>query len=382
MSLNGNIDVEPLTDARVSKIKKAIFERLDEEEFSDRVKSPERRHVSGFVGAWSNFQRAPRRWVRTARVVLAVGAAAALVLIVVWRRPPTPHAALGDNPSRIVTGPSASHLALGDSSIDVSPDSVVLANGDDDRGVLLVLERGSVTCDVAPRHGRPPMVVQAGDVRVRVVGTHFTVTRMDDSARVDVAHGTVEVSAAGHTSLVHEGEAWTAPEPASASPSSAVARVPEGIGQAPTVAMDQPMVKGPLHVRARAPLPLPRLRAQRPTDETAPALAAVSRPAQEAPSASARSTQDAMVQPDFADQQLFEQASRIEKHDPSQAIATYRRLAAGSGRWAMNALFAQGRLEIDRGETGEGRRLLGSYLTRYPRGPNAADARLLLDRMK
>jgi hypothetical protein len=389
------IDVEPLADARVSKIKKALFERLDEEEFCGRVSLVERRHVSmsdhaafggravGLAGAWSTFRLLPRRWVRPARVALAVGAAAAVVLIFVWRRRPIAHAVFADNPSRIVTGPSASHLALGESSIDVSPDSVVLANGDDDRGVLLVLERGTVTCDVAPRHGRPPMVVQAGDVRVRVVGTRFAVTRMDDSARVDVAHGTVEVSAGGHTSLVHDGEAWTAPEPAHTSPAPAAVAAPEPMVQAPAVAADLPMAKGRLHLGARVPQRLSRshVAAQQPTDETAPALAVVSRPASEAP-ASARSTQGAIVQPDFADQQLFEQASEIEKHDPSQAIATYGRLAAGSGRWAVDALFAQGRLEIDRGDTGEGRRILGSYLARYPHGPNAADARLLLDRMK
>ena len=49
------------------------------------------------------------------------------------------------------------------------------------------------------------------------------------------------------------------------------------------------------------------------------------------------------------------------------------RLAAGSGPWAANALFAQGRLEGDRGHLPEARRVLSAYLARFPRGRNAAD---------
>jgi hypothetical protein len=46
----------------------------------------------------------------------------------------------------------------------------------------------------------------------------------------------------------------------------------------------------------------------------------------------------------------------------------------------MNALFAQARLELERGNRAEGQRLLADYLARYPHGPNARDARRLLSR--
>jgi len=72
----------------------------------------------------------------------------------------------------------------------------------------------------------------------------------------------------------------------------------------------------------------------------------------------------------------------MEKQEPLRAIAIYARLAAGSGPWAANALFAQGRLEGDRGHLPEARRVLSAYLARFPRGRNAADAKILLARLK
>jgi TolA-binding protein len=64
------------------------------------------------------------------------------------------------------------------------------------------------------------------------------------------------------------------------------------------------------------------------------------------------------------------------------ALATYRELAAGSGPWAMNALFAEGRFEVERGHRAEAKRLLDEYLARFPSGPNAQDARVLRARVE
>jgi hypothetical protein len=79
-------------------------------------------------------------------------------------------------------------------------------------------------------------------------------------------------------------------------------------------------------------------------------------------------------------QQIFELAAAEEGHDAAHAIALYRGLAAGDGPWAANALFAQASLEQARGHGGEARRLLETYLRRFPNGRNAGDARALLDR--
>jgi TolA-binding protein len=72
----------------------------------------------------------------------------------------------------------------------------------------------------------------------------------------------------------------------------------------------------------------------------------------------------------------------MEASNPDRAIAIYAKLAAGSGPWAANALYAAGRLQADRGRRGDATRLLNEYLTRYPSGANARDARDLLDKMR
>jgi hypothetical protein len=60
------------------------------------------------------------------------------------------------------------------------------------------------------------------------------------------------------------------------------------------------------------------------------------------------------------------------------ALRIYGELAGGADGWAASALFAQARLEAERGRTPQARALCDSYLQRFPRGPNADDARALL----
>lgn len=43
----------------------------------------------------------------------------------------------------------------------------------------------------------------------------------------------------------------------------------------------------------------------------------------------------------------------------------------------MNALYAEARLELERGNKDAARKLFGDYVRRYPSGPNANDAREL-----
>jgi TolA-binding protein len=63
---------------------------------------------------------------------------------------------------------------------------------------------------------------------------------------------------------------------------------------------------------------------------------------------------------------------------PEAALALYKQVAKGSGAWAANALFAQGRLHHARGEQQRAKSTLARYLKRFPDGPNAADAKALL----
>jgi hypothetical protein len=78
----------------------------------------------------------------------------------------------------------------------------------------------------------------------------------------------------------------------------------------------------------------------------------------------------------------YEAASKLEAQQPDTALALYRDLVRQGGAWGQNALFAEGRLEADRGNRSEATRLLLEYLAKYPAGANANDARELLDRLR
>jgi len=313
-----HVDVEPLSEARWKKIDDAVFRALDTDTRPEAERIP--------ASLPPPERRTQRRW-RLALVSVGFVAAAAAVFVVT-RRPAATEAtdptALA-RPSHIETGAVRSNIELGFASLDVGPASAITTSGDDAHGFLVVLEKGSVECEVAPRAARPPFVVQSGDVFVRVVGTHFAVTREADGTHVAVTHGVVEVTHAGAKTAVHPGERW--PSPAPSSPSSSV--------------------------------PSP--------SETASVVAP--RPSAPAPAAP-------------TDQQLYEQAARLEARDPDGANAIYMKLAARTGPWSANALFAAGRLAAEKGRTAEAKRLLGQYLERYPSGANADDARRLLSGLR
>jgi hypothetical protein len=81
-------------------------------------------------------------------------------------------------------------------------------------------------------------------------------------------------------------------------------------------------------------------------------------------------------------QQRFERAARLEAKDPAAALSIYAQLARGNGPWAANALYAQARLELERGRPQRAEPLFLRYLDRYPQGLNAADVRKQLDRIR
>src|SRR5262245_32468288 len=191
MMSNRRPQIERLSEETWARIKRNVFARLDAEEL--RLASPAR------------LRRQP--WLPLAAFVLS-GAAAAIV-VMLWHHP---QRVAVDTPSRIATVEAGTHVSYGELGLDVAAQSALVVSGDDERGRLVVLDRGAVTCEVAPRLGRPPFVVQAGDVRVQVIGTRFVVARKDDGATVTVEHGTVEVSSPGGHAFVHAGESWPAPK--------------------------------------------------------------------------------------------------------------------------------------------------------------------------
>jgi hypothetical protein len=268
-----------------------------------------------------------RRWP-----VFAVAAAAACGAFVAWF-------VLRPQPvtlSQVVTEAAPSRVVSGCVVLDVGPFSSLTYEGD----LHVVLEKGHVVCDVMPRGTRPPVVIEAGDVSVRVIGTRFAVYREGASARVEVEHGVVQVVRGGQTARVGAGEKWPV----------AVQEV-----EAPAPEQPEPQQPEPKGTHATPPVhrhapPPPPKRAAAPTTPSA--------------------------------RERYEAAAALESKDPSGARAAYAELAKGDDAWAQNALYAEARLMHEQGRKDEAVRLCRQYLARFPSGANAQDAREMLDRLK
>jgi ferric-dicitrate binding protein FerR (iron transport regulator) len=355
------VEVEPPSDARWARIERDLFAKLD------AAPAPVQLPVDALVDdLLARPAPRPQAWAAAAATL---GAIAATVAMMAFLRSSSfaGHAA---DPVTLTTTDTAMAFVVGESELTMAPLSSVAVTGDDQRGMDVALEHGTVTCEVAPRHGRPPFRVDAGDVHVRVIGTRFTVTR--DPASVSVAHGVVEVTAAGQVTILHDGERWPA------LPAGDGANVPPGTASgAAAAASDAAKAKaarrahaGTRHLGAASPAADDGFDDDDPSsldDPAAQASAPVAAPA--IPTASPA-------------QQAFEAATHDERTHPGRAAAAYQELAAGATPWAPNALFALARLEADRGHRSEAADLLRSYLARYPSGLNAADARVLLQRLQ
>ena len=311
--------VEPLSDVAWSRIERGLWSRMD----SAQVVEPAAR---------------PRRWIWLAAPAFAAAAAAVALVIAIGvdddRAP-------GEASARLVSGASPTTLSYGDVHVTLDADSAAVM--DHRKGAAL--ERGAAWFEVAPRGERAPFVVTAGDTMVRVVGTRFRVTRSGEEAAVQVEHGAVEVLFRGTTSRVSAGQQWTSRQPA--------------VAVAVRVAEAKP-----------APAPMPVLV---PTPAPAPVKpAAVAKPAAAKPAAVAKPDDDAS---------RYHRLEQLEVSAPKVAIDGYLELARTAPRWAEPALFAAARLAADRREP-RAKGLLEIYLTRFPAGANADDARKLLDHLQ
>lgn len=323
--------VEPLSRPAWERVEAGVFARLDRGE-----------HLlpsldSDMPSAWQG-----RRWA-----VAAALAAAASILLVLRFLPSfgddtVPHSVVAQAPTsvaapaaprheaRIVSTDAPTQTTLGEAVLTLAAHSDVAVAGSDAEGWLVRLEAGQVDCQVAPRRGRPPFVVQAGDTKVSVVGTRFTVTRLDPAthgaaAQVSVSEGHVQVDSGSNHVLLGPGESW------------------------PMAQLEAPAIEP-----ADAAPPSEAVRSER----TRPKKAAY------------------VVAPRA--QQRFERAARLEAKDPAAALSIYQQLARGKGPWAANALYAQARLELERGRPERAEPLLRRYLDRHPKGMNAGDVRKLL----
>lgn len=327
--------VEPLSRPAWDRVEAGLFARLDRGE-----------HLIASVDRSPTVLHA-RRWA-------LAGALAAAASVALWWRigasdlapevaplaqqtvqvAPSP-APVARHESRIVTTDAPTETTLGEAVITLAAHSDVNVAGSDAEGWLVRLDAGQVDCTVAPRHGRPPFVVQGGETRVTVVGTRFRVARQGEASRVGVTEGRVQVDSGAVHVLLGPGDNWPS-QGASAEPSL------------------------------------------EPSAE--PSLEPSLEPEPPARRAVRRSTSDYVVA--TRAQQRFERAARLEAKDPAAALALYQQLARGKGPWAANALYAQARLELERGRPERARPLLSRYLERYPQGLNSADVRKLLEQVE
>jgi hypothetical protein len=313
--------VEALPDIAWARIERDLWTALDAAGDAPMVVTPPAR----------------RRWLPIAGAGALV-AAAAVALLVLW---PTsaPHGGHGDLPSRVATAAAPTTVSFGDAEIVAAPHSTLVMSGTPSRGVDIVLEHGSATFAVAPRAGRPPFVVHAGAVDIRVVGTRFTVARSGDAARVDVAHGEVEVVAHGRRELLLAGGSWDSSRDWEAAiRSSATVANPDDVAAAQPLADEPPLPPEiPAAPAAKAPLPDPKA--------------------------------------------AYEAAAGLEPGEPARALAAYRRIARGGGAWAANALYAAARLADQMGDHALALSLAHQYARRFPAGANADDAARLVERL-
>jgi hypothetical protein len=323
MTARAKPPVEPLSRAAWDRVEARLFERLAAGEHLAEAPVP--------VAA----RRPARLWLG-----VAAFAAAAAALALTWplspravplasdttvARAPVASQPLPRDMAHIVTNGAPTRTTIGEATLILGAESEVHVGGADESGWLVRLDRGEVDCEVAPRNGRPPFIVQAGETRVTVVGTRFSVVREGSAARVRVREGHVQVASGANQLRLGAGEEW---------PSEPAVKPPD---QPPAPADPSPPAN-PLVRKAR------HAHAATPGDR-------------------------------------FEKAARLEAADPEAALGMYRSLGKGKGRWAANALYAEARLELERGKPDRARAVLRRYLKRYPSGQNASDVRSMLDRI-
>ncbi len=185
MTLHDRVPVEPLTPERLERLERRVV-----------------------AAAGPALARPARHALWPWGLTLAAAAAGALAVYAFRPAPPAPPPA----PIAVTTDARGATLDLGEAQIVAGPVTRYdVIRGRAGGAIDLRLDHGVVHLDVAPRQGRAPLWVHAGDVGVRVVGTAFTVTRApgDGEVTVEVAHGTVEVHRAGAIDAVTDGQRWS-----------------------------------------------------------------------------------------------------------------------------------------------------------------------------
>lgn len=310
------IDVDPpSSESRRDRIERNVFARLANLRAADRADAA----VPEPMPASSSSNR--RAWV-FAGIGAAVAATVAVAVMTNEKRvaPIAMPIVEETTPSRIVTPVGGqSQFTVGDAVVLASGDTSVDVKHADDGGITLVVARGSVDCDVAPRNGRPPFHVIAGDVSVEVVGTRFTVTRTP-SPRVDVVRGKVRVRAPGGTWLLQAGDSWTPPVSGSGAQPDEVAQQVPAQPVAPPVTAPPPVVAAP----------------------------------------------------QMSMHSIYQQAQKLEALDPPRAARAYRTVANSKDSWAAPALYGLAELDA-KIDSQKALADCNEYLRRFPKSAQIED---------
>lgn len=310
MSLEKQIPYDKPSDDQWNEMAHVVFDELDTD-----------------TDTGSTTASAPARWLWP--WVAALSATAAIVLGFAWLRPDSPRPTPAPQTTRLASTDAPTHATLGEVHVELAAASSGVAVGNDAQGWVLTLERGSAVFTVPPRRDRPPFLVQAGEVRVEVVGTRFWVAREDARVEVGVERGVVRVSSRQGTGVeLRPGDEWTN----ALEPETHATGEPEPQSETPAPEITEPLP--------------------------------------EAPGAA------------LDDAALFQRASALEARAPGRAARIYVDISRRGGRWSGVALFARARLEVDRGNAATAAPLLRRYLRRHPDGLNARDAREMLNRLE
>jgi len=299
----------PANDARRDRIERDVFAQLGAIRTATRTDE--------IVAFKPKARWTP--WLATAGVAVA----ATIAVVMLWKRPT---AVVAQQPPTQIETQTGGRFTYGDAVIDAGRDTKAFASTAADGTITVDLDRGSVDCDVEPRPGRATFRVVAGDVRVEVIGTRFTVTRRASGVRVDVTRGKVKVRDINGEYLVATGETW---------PSSlAGSDVPDDAGTPEESELEMPEMPVGTH-----------------------------KPAKHTAAAPPRDPSEA----------AYKQAVLLMNSDVTSAERAFQTLVKGNGRPARGALVWLSEIESDRGHTDAALAYLAEHDRRFPNSSEAED---------
>ncbi len=202
--------------------------------------------------------RAPARpvargWSLPAWVTVAAVGATAAVMVLALRPAPVAAPPVMDVGVEVMAGAGGivSSLPGGEASFSLMPGGALRRVTDGEGRVpAFELDRGIVTVDVTPGT-LPGLVLDAGEVRVSVLGTSYVVSRDEDLVTVSVLRGLVRVEHGARVEQLGAGQSFSTADPPPQDVPLEVALAPEELpteapGEIPTPGDEEPVTEADL----------------------------------------------------------------------------------------------------------------------------------------